>query len=141
TSMTSTPCSASSAPMVLAIGLRPRAVSSTACPPRAVKVTAAFAAGPPAATNCERAVIFSSGPGGASTRWMTSSVARPANTPRGRGVVTSGGRGGRESLRGARPRLLPFDLAVLGRGGGHQLGQQMLGGVGDLGDGAVEHLG
>src|SRR5699024_8444121 len=63
--------------------------SSTACPPRAAKVTAALAAGPPAATNWAWAVIFWFGPGGASIRWITSRVARPAKTPRGRWAVTS----------------------------------------------------
>lgn len=46
-------------------------------------MTAALAAGPPAATNCAVEVIFWFTAGGFAMRWITSSVANPTKTPTG----------------------------------------------------------
>ena len=53
-----TPYAARSARIKSATGSSPSAVTRIASPPSAAKVTAAFAAGPPAATNCAVDVIF-----------------------------------------------------------------------------------
>src|SRR5690606_6069543 len=58
---------------------------------------------------------------------------------RRRSAGLGGGRA--EALGAAGAGLLPLDLAVLRRRGGDQDREQVLGGVRDLGDGALEHLG
>src|SRR5687767_8605287 len=64
-------------------GSSPSAVTRIASPPSAANVTAAFAAGPPAATNWAVDVIFSLTAGAFAMRWITSSVANPTKTPTG----------------------------------------------------------
>ena len=83
-SMSSTPAAARSARTRSARGPTPTGAANRARPPNAEKATAALVAGPPAATSWSRATIFSSGSGGASTSWMTSTTVKPQNRPTGR---------------------------------------------------------
>ncbi len=87
-SETVTPSAARSATTPTPNGWAPIAVRSRGVPPRWAKVTAALAAGPPAATTCCRAVSFSFAPGAWSTSWMTSRVHSPTNSPVGRPLST-----------------------------------------------------
>ena len=104
-SMSSTPHAARSARTKSARGPAPTGAARIARPPRAAKATAALVAGPPAAMIWSRATILSSGAGGASTSWITSTTASPQNRPTGRAA------GGGES--GAFTLLL--DLPMLRR--------------------------
>src|ERR1039457_2545943 len=83
TSINSTPACCRSARMPSASGCLPTPVSRAACPPRCVNATAAFVAGPPAATVWRSAVTFSLAAGTWLTDCMRSNVHRPTNSARG----------------------------------------------------------
>src|SRR6266700_2388048 len=82
-STTVTPRESSSSAATRARASVPRAVTRVASPPRAANVTAAFAAGPPAAISCRSAVAFSFGARAVRIVCTTSMVVNPTNRPAG----------------------------------------------------------
>ncbi|GMA26076.1 hypothetical protein GCM10025864_38350 [Luteimicrobium album] len=90
TSTTRTPCASRSSRAADAAAPVPSAATSVADPPSAANTTAALAAGPPAATSWRWAVTLVFGSGGALTRWTTSSVVSPTNSPDGRSLPAGG---------------------------------------------------